>query len=117
MYKKLQAIQLLAVPAISVLLVGCSGDKASDTPATETTGAPSAPVSSSSVHDVVCGCVIEDVGVCGEYADVDGKFMELTGDLGLGSMPFCGKEGLRAKMAGEVKDGKYAVTSFELADL
>lgn len=67
-------------------------------------------------HAVTCGCTLEAVGHCGEYAEVDGQFVELQlpASSELGKMPFCGKEGLRAKIEGEVKAGRLVASSFEL---
>jgi hypothetical protein len=67
-----------------------------------------------SVHDVICGCKLEEVGHCGEYIQIQEHWVPLTGALGLGDMPFCGKDGLKAQVAGEVKDGGFAFTEFSL---
>jgi hypothetical protein len=67
-------------------------------------------------YDVVCGCTLPDVGHCGEYAKVGDAFLEITGDLGLGSMPFCGKKNLKAKITGEVQEGKLAATALEILE-
>lgn len=64
-------------------------------------------------HNVKCGCVIEDVGACGNYVEIDGKYVPLVGDLGLGDMEFCKKTGLEADVEGEMKDGKFVATSFK----
>ena len=80
----------------------------------ETDGTDADTDDSDDVYDVVCGCTLEAVGHCGEYARVDGEFVEITGDLGLGSMPFCGQDGLRAEIEGEVQDGEFQATSLEL---
>ncbi|MBI4881210.1 MAG: hypothetical protein HY812_16365 [Planctomycetes bacterium] len=68
------------------------------------------------VHEVICGCALEEVGHCGEYIKVGDQYLELAGDLGLGPMPFCQKDGLKARVTGEVKDGKYHVASFALVE-
>src|SRR5690606_33982230 len=65
------------------------------------------------VHRVQCGCAIESVGKCSEWIEVDGEYVPLAGDLGLGSMPFCRKEGLRARVSGAMKDGKFVATAIE----
>jgi hypothetical protein len=67
-----------------------------------------------SVHGVKCGCAIDGIGKCGEYVDIDGKYLPIDGDLGLGSMPFCHKEGLKAKVEGDVKEGKFHFKTFHL---
>ena len=65
---------------------------------------------------VQCGCTIEGVGTCGEYIDVDGSMiaLEFPAGMEMGSMPFCGQDGLVAKVEGAVEDGTYVATSFEL---
>ena len=81
---------------------------------------PAEPVSTAGathVHDLACGCSLEEVGACGNYIKVDGKFVELIGDVGLGGMAFCGQEGLKGEVEGEVQDGKFVATSFKYADL
>ncbi len=67
-----------------------------------------------SIHGVKCGCAIEGIGKCGEYVEIAGKFIPIEGDLGLGSMPFCHKEGLKAKVEGEMKNGKFHFKTFHL---
>lgn len=71
------------------------------------------------VYDVKCGCAISADHECGNYIVVDGKPLELTGNLvGLGDMEFCPKqgkeEGLRAEVAGKVEGDKFVATSFKL---
>ena len=66
------------------------------------------------VHDVKCGCAIAEVKKCGEFVSVDGKFVPLTNHGLPGKMPFCGKKGLKAKVAGELKDGKLVATKVEV---
>ncbi|MCH2110905.1 MAG: hypothetical protein MK135_16425 [Polyangiaceae bacterium] len=67
-------------------------------------------------HAVTCGCTLEHVGHCSEYVEVDGQFVELQlpESQDFGPMPFCGKEGIKAKVAGELKNGKVIATSFEI---
>lgn len=67
-----------------------------------------------SVHPVKCGCAIPEVGKCGEFLELDGKFYPIEGDLGLGPMPFCHKEGLKAQVEGELKEGKFYFKKFHL---
>ena len=104
----------IAVPLVAILFAGCGGP-AEVSPA-EVNEAQSAPavmaVEVALVYDVECGCTIEAIGHCGNYLKHDDKFLEITG-VGLGPMEFCEKEGLKAKIAGEVVDGKFAATSFD----
>ena len=61
-----------------------------------------------------CGCVLEGVGQCGEYVEIDGEFVELglPASSELGSMPFCGKDGLRAELEGELENGRFLASHF-----
>ena len=92
---------------------------AADAPAADAPAAD-APASSgeatTAVYDVECGCTIEAIGHCGEYAIVGGEPMEITGDLGLGSMPFCGKSDLRAEIDGSIQDGKLVATQLTIVE-
>lgn len=67
-------------------------------------------------HAVACGCALEEVGVCGNYVEVDGEFIELKGDVGLGVMEFCGQSGLEASLTGSVVDGAFVATSYALTE-
>lgn len=113
----LTSLLLLALP-----LAGCAGDSSakSEAPQAETTktesgeaAKESAPKTEVKVYDVACGCTIEAVGHCGEYAMVDGRHVEIK-DHGLGSMPFCGKSGQKAKIAGEIEGDALHATSIEV---
>lgn len=64
------------------------------------------------VHTVACGC--SKGGACGNLIEVDGKYVPLEGETGLGEMAFCGKDGLQAKVEGAVQDGKFVARSFEM---
>ena len=109
--------------ALSVLLgltlLGCPPQTPAvpSPPRAEPEKTPDAPASASApkVYDVACGCSIKEVGHCGNYAHVDGSYLELS-DSSLGKMPFCGKKGLEAEIAGDVKDGKLVVSSFKLVE-
>ncbi len=67
-----------------------------------------------SIHGVKCGCAIEGIGKCGEYVEIGGEYVPIEGDLGLGLMPFCHKDGLKAKVEGDVRDGKFHFKTFHL---
>ncbi|MCA8922690.1 MAG: hypothetical protein KDD82_12830 [Planctomycetes bacterium] len=85
-----------------------------DTPAPAVGGSHAEPTTQ--VYDVVCGCQLEAVGHCGEYAKVDGAFVEIVGDHGLGEMPFCGKEGLKAEISGHASQGKLHAHSVKIVE-
>jgi hypothetical protein len=73
-----------------------------------------APAGEAHVHGVACGC--SQGQKCSNMIEVDGKYVPLEGELGLGEMEFCGKQGLKAEAQGELKDGKFVATSFKLVD-
>lgn len=103
--------------ALSLCLAGCPAEPP---PAAPSAPAPAAAAAapqklSAQVVPVMCGCTLTEVGHCGDWAEVDGKHVEIVGDLGLGDMPFCGKQGLTAAITGEVEaDGKLHATKLEL---
>jgi hypothetical protein len=72
------------------------------------------PAAAGHVHNVACGCSLGQT--CGNMIEVDGKYVPLEGDLGLGKMEFCGKKGLQAEVQGELKDGKFLATSYKLVE-
>jgi hypothetical protein len=103
--------------ATSAACGGASSDAAGAAPAPP--GAPPASVAATEidgVYDVRCGCDIEAIGRCGNYALVAGQPVPLTGEIGLGEMEFCGQRGLRAHVEGRLEGGVLVATSFELAE-
>ncbi|TPV96681.1 MAG: hypothetical protein B7733_03475 [Myxococcales bacterium FL481] len=102
--------------------VGCStGCGRSPTPHDASTGplaespAEPSPAPVEGLHEVKCGCALSDVGQCGEFVEVAGEFLPL--DLpndDLGPMPFCGESDLQAQVRGEIREGRFLATSFEL---
>jgi hypothetical protein len=103
--------------AFALALVAC--ENAPSDGARASGPAPAADAAHSHVsgqHAVKCGCALPEVGHCGEYVEVDGKFveLELPASVDLGKMPFCGKEGLRAEVEGELRGGKVVSTKFAL---
>ncbi|MFH0945089.1 MAG: hypothetical protein V2A76_07815 [Planctomycetota bacterium] len=98
----------------ALLLMGCG--ESSPTASSTSDPAPEA-AAVTHVHDLACGCALEEVGKCGNYINIDGHFVELVGDTGLGVMAFCKQDGLKGEVAGEMKEGKFVATSFEYADL
>lgn len=60
-------------------------------------------------RNVSCGCKLEEVGHCGNYIEIDSKYVEIANGevLGLGKMEWCGKEGVQVESAGVIKDGKF----------
>jgi hypothetical protein len=65
------------------------------------------------VRNVTCGCSLEEVGHCGNYVEIGSKYLEIANgaDMGLGGMEWCGKSGVQAETAGEIKDGKFVATT------
>ena len=66
-------------------------------------------------YTVRCGCAIDEVGKCGNFVEVAGNNMMLTGDIGLGPMEFCKQPDQMAHVHGTVTDGKVVATEFALA--
>jgi len=108
----------------ALVLAGCGGsggDKAQTTHETAaasqpspsdtaTTPAPAAPVAVAlATRSVACGCAIDGIGKCGNYVEIDGKYVKLanSSELGLGSMEWCGKKGVTAETGGEIRDGRF----------
>jgi len=112
----------LLVCALALLATGCPdpGMKAlpKTTPAQSPT-ASAAPLAltgeiSDETHPVICGCLVKEIGHCGEYMVLDGRHVEIT-DHGLGDMPFCGKGSeLKAKLSGTYVEGKLKATKLEV---
>lgn len=110
---------------VLLLLAACSGsseeksqaNEGGDAVKTEAVAESSEPVVVElAEHNVLCGCAVEGVGACGNYIEVNGNFVAIANweEMGLGSMEWCGKQGMVAEASGEVKDGKfYAVTLAE----
>jgi len=65
---------------------------------------------------VTCGCAVEEIGHCGNYVKIDSRYVGIANntDLGLGGMEWCGKSDVTAETAGEIKDGKFVVTTLNV---
>lgn len=66
-------------------------------------------------YDVICGCALPEVGHCGEYAKLGDAYVEIVGH-DLGSMPFCGKNGLKAEISGHPSQGKLHAHSVKIVE-
>ncbi|MBK8979982.1 MAG: hypothetical protein IPM29_29130 [Planctomycetes bacterium] len=110
---------------LAVLLAAC-GSESGDAPATPSGGAPAgspppAPVAATittaittpEVHDAICGHVLEEVGHCGNYVRIDGRYVELVWPE-LGKMDYCaaGAAGAKVEIAGAMQDGRFVATSY-----
>ncbi|MDH3196892.1 MAG: hypothetical protein OEO21_01495 [Candidatus Krumholzibacteria bacterium] len=64
-------------------------------------------------RNVSCGCVLEEVGHCGNYIEIGSQYVEIANweELGLGGMEWCGKSGVQAEAAGEIKDGAFVAAT------
>lgn len=64
-------------------------------------------------RNVSCGCAVEQIGHCGNYIEIESRYVEIANgeELGLGSMEWCGKSGVEAESAGEIKNGKFFATT------
>jgi hypothetical protein len=68
------------------------------------------------VREAKCGCSIEGVGHCGNYILVEGQYVPLIHPK-LGKMEFCAHKakGVKIKVAGMMKDGKYVASQWKLS--
>jgi len=102
---------LLTLSILTLASAGCGGDGPDDPVAAEVVA-----VEVHGTHTVRCGCIIKSIGHCGNYVDVAGEPLPLTGDIGLGSMEFCGQGPLQAVVEGTVVDGAVVAISFALQE-
>ena len=60
------------------------------------------------IHRAVCGHVLEQVGHCGNYVQIDGRYVEILWPE-LGVMEWCkqGQAGAEVEITGAMKDGKW----------
>jgi hypothetical protein len=70
------------------------------------------------VRNVSCGCAIDEIGHCGNYVEIDSRYVEIgnSDELALGPMEWCGKSGVQAETAGEIKDGKFVATKLVVVE-
>jgi len=101
---------------VSFGLVGCEAkeDAAATAapPAKDAATATATAAAGAHVHDLACACTLGKA--CANMIKVDGNFVPLAGETGVGPGAFCGAEGLQAEVPGELKEGKYIATSFKL---
>jgi hypothetical protein len=113
--KKAPILFLLLASAI----VACSSEKEPATQVEEVAAkvAEETPAAAAVVYDAICGCVLPDVGACGNYVKVADAYVVLE-HPSLGVMEFCkdGEAGAKVKVAGEMKDGKLVAASYERID-
>jgi hypothetical protein len=64
-------------------------------------------------RNVSCGCAIESIGTCGNYIEIDGNYVAIgnSEEVGLDGMEWCGKKGVRAQSAGELRGGVFYATT------
>lgn len=64
-------------------------------------------------RNAVCGCTLDEVGHCGNYVEINSRYIALANseELGIGGMEWCGKEDVQVETAGEIKDGKFVATT------
>ena len=106
-----------AAPAADAAATAPAANPPANTDAPPAAGAQTAHViSTAEVHDAICGHVLEDVGHCGNYVSIDGKWVEILWPA-FGKMEWCskGKAGAKIEITGEMKDGKFVASSYRLA--
>lgn len=109
----LRAVRPAALLASTLLVAAACSDKE---PVVYHIDAPAqAAISDRAVDgdlDVRCGCEIEGIMVCGNFAMIDGVAVPIEG-LDLGPMEWCGESGVRAHLVGRVEGGVIVATSLE----
>ena len=104
-------------PALVLGVSACGHHSGHEPHGSDAVEAPGAEVVTvAGTHTVRCGCAIEEIRHCGNYVFVEGEPLELTGDIGLGKMEFCGQGDLQAKVEGTVVDGAVVATAYELEE-
>lgn len=94
----------------------------SDTEQSKSDAAPDQSDQQVTVEDVVvelatrnvsCGCKLEEVGHCGNYIEIDSRYVEIANseELGLSNMEWCKKSGVQAESAGEIKNSKFVAAT------
>jgi len=67
-----------------------------------------------STHAVMCGCSLPGIGHCGNFVEIDGANYPFNQKMGagtkLGAMDWCGIEGAKAEIEGEIQDGEFVAT-------
>ena len=66
-------------------------------------------------YNVSCGCALKDVGHCGNYIEIDSKYVEIANgdEIGLNPMEWCGRSGVKVKAAGVLADNKFVAATLE----
>lgn len=64
-------------------------------------------------RNVSCGCALKEVGHCGNYIEINSKYVEIANgkELGLGTMEWCGQSGVQVEAAGTLQDGKFVAAT------
>ena len=107
-----QTMKSLVILVLALLPIACTAKEPAATASNSSEQAPLASAVEPAVHDVICGHKIESVGACGNYVDVDGKWLEIENGAayGLGAMGWCSSEDSKVEIAGEVKEDKFFAT-------
>lgn len=94
--KALTRVQLALV--LSAALAACGGGPGSGDTGSDSSGSGEAPAADQApvavpegTVEVRCGCKIDTINHCGNYAKVDGDWVEISNwkELGLGHMEWC----------------------------
>ena len=100
--------------AVLALLIGCSTEVTeSSTQATAEPAAAALVIAKAEVHDAICGHVLKEVGHCGNYVKLGGKYVELQYPS-LGKMEYCaaGETGAKIEITGAMADGKFVAATY-----
>lgn len=110
-------MKTLLLLCLALPLIACTAKVEAEAQTNGDTSAALADMAvASGTHNVKCGCSIEGIGRCGNYIEVETQFVEIANgsDLGLGVMEWCSSGPAEAVAAGEIKDGKFIASAFEV---
>jgi hypothetical protein len=114
---------LCLILSFSLVVVGCTSEEPALEPAPVESLKKDVPkkvvgptTKEVAVREAKCGCSIEGIGHCGNYILVEGQYVPLIHPK-LGKMEFCAQKakGVKIKVAGLMKDGKYVASDWKLS--
>jgi len=107
--------QLLLIGSLLIAFLGCTPEATPPAAKKSDSAADKASTAGMVVHEVKCGCSIKEIGKCGNYIRIDGKYVPLV-HPSLGPMEFCDFKDAGAKIEtkGAMKDGKFVAESWKL---
>lgn len=103
-------MKFLALLLIALPLTACSGEEHIEI------SVDPVPAKTTSIStNVQCGCTIDSISKCGNFVEIDSKYIPIANDkeLGLGHMEWCNQGPVAADVAGEVVDGAFVASKLD----